>query len=101
MKFFLHINQQVKGKNSKAIFLTGSGQVFCYACLTFRLSPRLIIATKTLQLINCIPCVIKYLIIEKAYSLYFSIFGCKNYYVGVGFKWAESIVGVESQTWTL
>ena len=41
MKFFLHINKQVKGKNSREIFLTGSDQIFLYACFSFRLSPRL------------------------------------------------------------
>ena len=41
MKFFLHINKQVKGKNSREHFLTGSAQIFLYACFSFRLSPRL------------------------------------------------------------
>ena len=33
IKFFLHINKQVKGKNSKEKFLTGSAQIFLYTCL--------------------------------------------------------------------
>ena len=41
MKFFLHINDQVKGKNSREKFLTGSAQIFLYVCFSFRLSPRL------------------------------------------------------------
>ena len=41
MKFFLHINKQVKGKTSKEKFLTGSSQIFWDACFTFRLSRRL------------------------------------------------------------
>ena len=41
MKFFLHIIKQVKGKNSREKFLTGSAQIFLYACFSFRLSPRL------------------------------------------------------------
>ena len=41
MKFFLHINKQVKGKKSKEKFLTESAQIFLYACFSFRLPPRL------------------------------------------------------------
>ena len=41
MKFFLHINKQVKGKISKEKFLTGSAQIFLYVCFSFRLSPPL------------------------------------------------------------
>ena len=47
-EIFSHINQQVEDKNSQQIFLPKSGQVFCYACLTFRYYIRLIIATRTL-----------------------------------------------------
>ena len=35
LKFFLHINKQVK------IVLSGSAQIFLYLCFSFRLSPRL------------------------------------------------------------
>ena len=41
MKFFLHINKQVNGKNSREKILTGSAQIFLYGCFSFRLSPRL------------------------------------------------------------
>ena len=41
MKFFLLINKQIKGKNSREKFMTGSAHIFLHACLTFRLSPWL------------------------------------------------------------
>ena len=55
MNFFLQINEQVKGKNSQETVLTKSAQIFFYACLSFRLSPQLIIARRILKLINNIP----------------------------------------------
>ena len=52
MKFFLHIKKQVKGKNSKEKLLTQRAQILLCACLSFRLSPMLIIARRILKLIN-------------------------------------------------
>ena len=49
-KFFLHINKQVQGKNSREKILTGSAQIFLYACFSFRLSPRLNIDRRIIKL---------------------------------------------------
>ena len=55
MKLFLHINKQVKGKNLREKGLTGSAQIFLYACFSFRLSHRLINDRRTLKLIHNVP----------------------------------------------
>ena len=52
MYLFLHINQQMEDTD---IFFAQKWPDLYYACLSFRLSPRLIISTRPLELINNIP----------------------------------------------
>ena len=55
MKFFLHINKKVQGKNSKEKSLPKSAQIFFCMAVCFRLSALLIIAIRISKLINDIP----------------------------------------------
>ena len=57
MKLFLHLNLHVEDKKSAGKLLPKSAQIF-YACLNFRLSPRLIIVSIVLKSINNIPYVV-------------------------------------------
>ena len=58
MKLFLHINQQVEEKSSHAIFCPKVAR-FLLCLFDFRQYPLFIIATRTLEWINNIPCVMK------------------------------------------
>ena len=61
--FFLHINLHSKEKNHKIIIFVRKWQGFFFscACLSFRLSPRLIIANAALKMTSNI----RYLLFRK------------------------------------